>query len=63
MLQDGHIVFDGTPQEIQVSDIPVVRRFVRGEADEQELAAIRDAIAAEDLAKETYLGSDETASG
>jgi phospholipid/cholesterol/gamma-HCH transport system ATP-binding protein len=52
MLQDGHIVFDGTPQEIQHSEIPVVRRFVRGEADEQELAAIADAIAAEDLAQQ-----------
>jgi phospholipid/cholesterol/gamma-HCH transport system ATP-binding protein len=51
MLQDGRIVFDGTPQEIQISDIPVVRRFVRGEADEQELGAISDAIAAEDLVK------------
>jgi phospholipid/cholesterol/gamma-HCH transport system ATP-binding protein len=52
MLQDGHIVFDGTPREIQESDIPVVRRFVRGEADEQELAAIADAIALEDLANQ-----------
>jgi phospholipid/cholesterol/gamma-HCH transport system ATP-binding protein len=51
MLQDGGIVFDGTPQEIQVSEVPVVRRFVRGQADEQELAAIADAIAAEDGAK------------
>jgi phospholipid/cholesterol/gamma-HCH transport system ATP-binding protein len=63
MIQDGHIFFDGTPQEIQVSDIPVVRRFVRGQADEQELAAIRDAIAAEDVAKEAYLGGDGTAGG
>ena len=52
MLQDGRIVFDGTPAEIQVSDIPVVRRFVRGEADEQELAAIRSAIAEEDRSYE-----------
>jgi phospholipid/cholesterol/gamma-HCH transport system ATP-binding protein len=51
MLQDGHIVFDGTPEEIQRSEIPVVRRFVRGEADEQELAAIADSIAMEDLSQ------------
>jgi phospholipid/cholesterol/gamma-HCH transport system ATP-binding protein len=40
MLQEGKIVFDGTAAEIQVSTIPVVSRFVRGQADEAELAAI-----------------------
>jgi phospholipid/cholesterol/gamma-HCH transport system ATP-binding protein len=63
MLQDGHIVFDGTPDEIQVSQIPVVRRFVRGEADEQELAAIRDAIAEEDREKPVFLGGGGTGGG
>jgi phospholipid/cholesterol/gamma-HCH transport system ATP-binding protein len=40
MLNDGHIVFDGTPEEIQKSQEPVVKRFVLGEASEQELATL-----------------------
>ena len=40
MLNEGHIVFDGTPQEIQKSEEPVVKRFVLGEASEQELATL-----------------------
>src|SRR5947207_14491374 len=40
MLNDGHIVFDGTPEEIQKSQDPVVKRFVLGEASEQELATL-----------------------
>src|SRR5215204_1496099 len=35
MLHEGHIVFDGTPDEIQKSTDPVVQRFVLGEAGEQ----------------------------
>jgi phospholipid/cholesterol/gamma-HCH transport system ATP-binding protein len=42
MLHEGHLIFDGTPQQIRASDDPVVRRFVLGEADEQELAALRN---------------------
>src|SRR5438045_2828470 len=42
MLHEGHIVFDGTPEEIQKSEEPVVKRFVVGEASEQELATLRD---------------------
>lgn len=41
MLHEGKLIFDGTPQQIQATDHPVVRRFVLGEASEQELAAIR----------------------
>jgi phospholipid/cholesterol/gamma-HCH transport system ATP-binding protein len=40
MLNEGHIVFDGTPDEIQKSEDPVVKRFVLGEASEQELATL-----------------------
>ncbi len=40
MLHEGHIVFDGTPQEIQSTEIDAVKRFVLGEASEQELAAL-----------------------
>jgi phospholipid/cholesterol/gamma-HCH transport system ATP-binding protein len=41
MLHEGHLIFDGTPDQIKTSDNPVVRHFVRGEADEAELAALR----------------------
>jgi phospholipid/cholesterol/gamma-HCH transport system ATP-binding protein len=45
MLNEGKIVFDGTPAEIQVTEIPVVRRFVLGEASEEELASLRQVTA------------------
>lgn len=32
MLDEGRIVFSGTPEEIQKSMIPVVHQFIRGEA-------------------------------
>lgn len=41
MLHEGHIVFDGTPDEIEKSDDPDVKRFVQGEADERELATLK----------------------
>jgi len=41
MLHEGKIIFDGTPQEIQTSTNETVRRFVVGEASEQELAQLR----------------------
>jgi phospholipid/cholesterol/gamma-HCH transport system ATP-binding protein len=41
MLNDGVIIFDGTPQEITKSTHEIVQRFVQGEATEQELASIR----------------------
>jgi phospholipid/cholesterol/gamma-HCH transport system ATP-binding protein len=40
MLNEGHIIFDGTPEEIQKSEEPIVKRFVLGEASEQELASL-----------------------
>jgi phospholipid/cholesterol/gamma-HCH transport system ATP-binding protein len=40
MLHEGHIVFDGTPEQIRASEDPTVRRFVIGEADESELALL-----------------------
>jgi phospholipid/cholesterol/gamma-HCH transport system ATP-binding protein len=46
MLHEGKLIFDGTPQEIQKSEVPVVRRFVLGEAGEQELAGLRQTSAA-----------------
>jgi phospholipid/cholesterol/gamma-HCH transport system ATP-binding protein len=41
MLHEGQLIFDGTPEQIRASDNPVVKRFVLGEAGEQELAGLR----------------------
>ncbi len=41
MLTKGKIVFDGTPDALRESENPVVRRFVVGEASEEELAGLR----------------------
>ena len=41
MLFEGHLIFDGTPDELRSSEDPRVRRFVLGEADEQELAGLK----------------------
>ncbi|RLS66685.1 MAG: ABC transporter ATP-binding protein [Planctomycetota bacterium] len=41
MLHDGAVVMQGTPQEFRDSTDPVVARFLRGEASEEELHAIR----------------------
>lgn len=40
LLHDGKLIFDGTPEEIQKSDNPIVRRFIAGEASDQELATL-----------------------
>lgn len=40
MLDHGKLVFDGTPEQIQQSDEPTVRRFVLGEASDEELASL-----------------------
>jgi phospholipid/cholesterol/gamma-HCH transport system ATP-binding protein len=42
MLYEGKLLFDGTPKELQGSSEPIVKRFVAGEASEQELSAIRN---------------------
>ena len=41
MLHEGRLIIDGPPTQIQKSDVPVVRRFVMGEACDQELAGLR----------------------
>jgi phospholipid/cholesterol/gamma-HCH transport system ATP-binding protein len=41
MLHEGQLIFDGTPDEIRATDDPIVKHFVLGEADEQELATLR----------------------
>jgi phospholipid/cholesterol/gamma-HCH transport system ATP-binding protein len=42
MLNQGKIIFDGTPKEIQQSEDRFVQRFIRGEADQEELASLGD---------------------
>jgi phospholipid/cholesterol/gamma-HCH transport system ATP-binding protein len=46
MLHEGKLIFDGSPKQIQQSEVPVVRRFVLGEAGDQELAGLRQTSAA-----------------
>jgi phospholipid/cholesterol/gamma-HCH transport system ATP-binding protein len=41
MLDQGKIIFDGTPDDIRASHDEIVHRFVAGEAGEQELASLR----------------------
>jgi len=41
MLHEGKLIFDGTPEEIQRSQDLTVRRFVLGEASDEELATLR----------------------
>ncbi len=41
MLHEGRIIFSGTAGQIRAETNPIVRHFVTGEADEEELAALR----------------------
>ncbi len=41
MLHEGQVRFNGTPDELRQSDDPVVQRFLRGEASDDELAGIQ----------------------
>ncbi len=40
MLHEGKLILDATPGEVQSSDNPIVRRFVSGEASDEELAEL-----------------------
>jgi len=40
MLREGKFIFDGTPQQMQDSDNPLISHFVRGEAEEEDLASL-----------------------
>ncbi|MEY3144325.1 MAG: hypothetical protein RLY21_2818 [Planctomycetota bacterium] len=42
MLHEGHVVLEGAPEEFRNSTDPVVSRFLRGEASDDELKAIRE---------------------
>ncbi|HET6246993.1 MAG TPA: ABC transporter ATP-binding protein [Tepidisphaeraceae bacterium] len=44
MLYQGNFIFDGTPEQIQNSADPIVQRFVRGEAGEEELASLNETV-------------------
>jgi len=41
MIHEGKIIIDGSPDEIKSTENPIVKRFVLGEADEKELAALK----------------------
>jgi phospholipid/cholesterol/gamma-HCH transport system ATP-binding protein len=41
MLHEGQLVLEGSPEEFQHSTDPIVGRFLRGEASDDELRAIR----------------------
>ena len=41
MLHEGTVAFEGSPDQMRASNEPVVASFLRGEASEAEMAAIR----------------------
>jgi len=43
MLHEGKLIFDGSADDIRNSTDPIVKRFVNGEASDEELAGLRDA--------------------
>lgn len=45
MLYDGQIIADAEPERFRHSDNDVVQRFIRGEADRDDLARIREGFA------------------
>ena len=42
MLDRGQIIFQGSPQEIQSSTVPVIRQFIRGQEPESEASSAVD---------------------
>lgn len=40
MLHDGHVLLEGPPDVFRTSDVPVVRRFLAGEASREEVSEI-----------------------
>lgn len=40
MLYDGRVILDGTPEQFRRTEDPIVSRFLRGEANADELAAL-----------------------
>ena len=44
MLFHGKVIFDGTPDEARASTNDVLRRFIAGEATEEELAGLNTGL-------------------
>lgn len=44
LMHDGRIICDGNPEQVRTADNTIVQRFIHGEANEQDLAAIRQAF-------------------
>lgn len=44
LLHEGQVICDGRPEQFRASDNAVVQRFIHGEADEADLAAIKRAF-------------------
>ena len=42
MIHEAHLIFNGTPDELRASENPIIRKFVTGEAGEEELAVLKD---------------------
>ena len=53
MLHEGHVVLAGEPEMFRSSTDPIVCRFLRGEASEDELRAIREVSRAQSSTKQT----------
>jgi phospholipid/cholesterol/gamma-HCH transport system ATP-binding protein len=49
MLSEGRVVLAGSPQHFRESEDPVVQRFLRGEANADELAALSDSASTKPL--------------
>lgn len=45
LMHEGEIIADGRPEQIQASDNQIVQRFINGQANQDELNAIRQAFA------------------
>jgi phospholipid/cholesterol/gamma-HCH transport system ATP-binding protein len=45
LLHEGEVICDGRPEQVRESTNAVVQRFIHGEADEEDLDAIRKAFA------------------
>jgi phospholipid/cholesterol/gamma-HCH transport system ATP-binding protein len=59
MLHEGKVVFRGTPDDLKKAPDPIVQQFLRGEANDDELASIRSMTAA-DTSPITKISSSET---
>jgi phospholipid/cholesterol/gamma-HCH transport system ATP-binding protein len=42
MLHEGRMIFDGSPEQVKESELSIVRRFVRGEANDEELGELNN---------------------